>query len=365
MDLQCNYFPACSGCSHQGTEAKEPPALAEVRQWLGEVEWHCGAVVEWRTRAKLAVRDGGVGLFERGSHRLVAIPDCPLHTAGVRRVIEAFVASNEGEGRFMPMGLAAYDEAGGCVRYIQVSEGAGMVQLGVVVRAANVERVARALERGMGEVVDSLWINVNLERGNAIFGEEWVHVSGKKFLEQEVLGRRFLVHPGAFVQAHQEMFGRMLERIREGVWRGKRLVEFYGGYGVIGVSVADLCESVGCVELNRFARESFDASMELNGDVAEKVSYFEGEAEQFIESIEASDVIVLDPPRKGICSGVLKALGTKKGPAQCIIISCGFESLKNDLNVLKNEKWVVTRAECFNFFPGSDHVETLVFLEKK
>ena len=74
-----------------------------------------------------------------------------------------------------------------------------------------------------------------------------------------------------------------------------------------------------------------------------------------------ADLLIVDPPRKGLCEGVREAL--VKGELdvkRLVYVSCGFDALERDQAALLNSRrWKLRHAEAHGFFPGSDHVETL------
>ena len=68
----------------------------------------------------------------------------------------------------------------------------------------------------------------------------------------------------------------------------------------------------------------------------------------------------MDPPREGIDQKTLKKISQFD---QIIYISCGFESLKRDLNLLKKTH-EIKRAAMFDQFPYTNHIESGVILER-
>ena len=52
--------------------------------------------------------------------------------------------------------------------------------------------------------------------------------------------------------------------------------------------------------------------------------------------------------------------------SRLIYLSCGFAAFQRDCDALvKSGEWRLTHAEGFNFFPGSDHVETLAVFDRE
>jgi hypothetical protein len=112
----------------------EPPTLTRARAFFAargvpDFQGTTGAVHGWRNRARLAARsvpDGSgrrsgksvaLGLFARGTHDLVEIPDCVVHHP---RINAAAAMVAEAAAR---VGVRAYDELDGTgeLRYVQLT----------------------------------------------------------------------------------------------------------------------------------------------------------------------------------------------------------------------------------------------------
>mmetsp|Transcript_15362 Transcript_15362/g.22046 ORF Transcript_15362/g.22046 Transcript_15362/m.22046 type:complete len:226 (+) Transcript_15362:45-722(+) len=90
------------------------------------------------------------------------------------------------------------------------------------------------------------------------------------------------------------------------------------------------------------------------------------------EAESLNEIIVVDPPRKGLDDAVRKALtddlasSSKDGPQLLVYVSCGFNAFERDCNVLlESGKWAIDHAEGHLLFPGSDAIETLAFFVRK
>lgn len=77
-----------------------------------------------------------------------------------------------------------------------------------------------------------------------------------------------------------------------------------------------------------------------------------------------AEVVVLDPPRKGLEPALLDWLcstgASSAGVRRLVYLSCGFPALRRDCAaLLASGHWRLAHAEAFLFFPGADHVEML------
>jgi tRNA/tmRNA/rRNA uracil-C5-methylase (TrmA/RlmC/RlmD family) len=146
-------------------------------------------------------------------------------------------------------------------------------------------------------------------------------------------------------------------------------VELYGGVGTIGLHVVDLVSSLVSSDENPFNEACFNESaFALPKDIAQRVSYKPVNATDMLQSrsLERADVIIVDPPRKGLDDTVLQTLCTEASPQLLVYVSCGFDAFQRDCNALLNSKWRLDHAEGHLLFPGSDAIETLaIFVAKE
>lgn len=131
----------------------------------------------------------------------------------------------------------------------------------------------------------------------------------------------------------------------------------------------------------------------INEPVGEKPSYVVASAAKALWSGQAlgADVIIVDPPRKGLEPEVLDELckGINHGQdyvedvsmltlsdeqvswandAQTLVyVSCGFDALARDAERLltSNGGWMLESATGYILFPGSDHVETVCVFRRR
>ncbi len=86
---------------------------------------------------------------------------------------------------------------------------------------------------------------------------------------------------------------------------------------------------------------------------------------------EEADLLIVDPPRRGLTEGVKSfllakhpetALGELK---RLIYISCGYDALERDAGELtESGYWRVKAAEGFALFPGTDHIEIVAVFDR-
>ena len=78
-----------------------------------------------------------------------------------------------------------------------------------------------------------------------------------------------------------------------------------------------------------------------------------------------AEVVILDPPRKGIKKAVVGAL-LRLQPNKVVYVSCNPSTLARDLERLcckTAKKYDLKHVQPLDFFPQTSHVESVAFLE--
>jgi 23S rRNA (uracil1939-C5)-methyltransferase len=135
--------------------------------------------------------------------------------------------------------------------------------------------------------------------------------------------------------------------------------------GAIGLSVL---QQVGEIAMNEISPSSL-RGLELGLaqlDAAEraKISLIPGEAGVKAPCHTDFEVVIADPPRKGL-DPELKDHLSEHAPERLIYISCGLESLLRDAAQLTAPgKLRLASLMAFNLMPFTEHVETVACFER-
>ncbi len=343
----CPHFGACSGCTLK-KNLDSPGIWQEAVEFLGPSELVTGSLYGWRTKAKLAIRgkfqNPQIGLFRQGTHDVEPIPDCLAHHPSINQAIKILKRAIAEEKVFI------YDEKRGLLRYVQlfVDLVTKKVQLSLVVQAhdGSLDRLCANLLKN--DLWHSIWLNVQPAETNRILGEEWIHIWGEKFLWQELLGKRFPFHPGAFSQAHWTLFEKLAKQVVEWVPSRAKLLEIYAGVGAMGILASPKCAEVDLVENNPHSYLSFQ-------EIKTSAHYHLIDGKSATHLLQKADCIIVDPPRKGIDPLLLESIKTFQGTL--IYVSCDFQTFKRDAKILLESGWLLQEGKGYLLFPGTNHVE--------
>ena len=307
------------------------------------------------------------GFYKAGSHTVIPITDCKIQP-GVAKTIRAAVLSwMEKEN------VPAYDERThtGLVRHIYLRYGAKSGQT-LVCTVANCEALPKkkALVREILAAdanVTGIVVNYNTKKSNVILGERFETLYGEGYLEDMLLGLTFRLSPAAFYQVNHDQAERLYEKAIEFArFTGEETaLDLYCGSGTITLCLARHVKTVYGVEIVDAAIHDAKENARKNGIVNAKFFCADaGQAAiQFARDGVKPDVIVVDPPRKGVSEDVIEAMA-QMSPERIVYVSCDPATLARDIARLREKGYEAKRAHCFDLFPRCAHVETVVLLSK-
>jgi 23S rRNA (uracil1939-C5)-methyltransferase len=95
------------------------------------------------------------------------------------------------------------------------------------------------------------------------------------------------------------------------------------------------------------------------------VDFLGGDAQQKLQELVAEglrpDVIIVDPPRKGLEKSLIEMIG-KSAALRVVYISCNPKTLVRDLEIFDQHGFKTKDIYPFDMFPQTYHVESLTVL---
>lgn len=372
----CTHRPPCPGCPRFGQAGIASAAqrslneLAE-RHGLPPVPVVSGQMSGFRQRARLAIRGRlgapKLGLFELGTHHVVHIPNCQVQHPLINRVA-AVVRKALADAKVTSYSDTAHQ---GLARYLQivVERSTETAQVVLVGNSEDPKPFAAGLDlirERLGSELHSLWWNGNPLRTNTILGPEFRHWCGPASVVEHFGGAAVHYPPGAFGQNNLNIAERIIEHVRSELPQASRVAEFYAGVGAIGLSVL---ERVSELRLNELAPHSLHGLSLGLSELAQaeraKISVQVGPAGQARQMATGVDVVIADPPRKGLDPELTQAL-SEEPPSRFVYVSCGLESFLSDSErLLAHGKLRLSALTAFNLIPFTEHVETVARFERR
>jgi 23S rRNA (uracil1939-C5)-methyltransferase len=324
-------------------------------------------VTGFRVRAKLVVSGSALGLFARGTHEVVDIPECLVLRPRLHGIVTALRASLP-----LPGPVSSFD--------LREADAGVLVTAAVPLdfpaegRRSLSEHIA-----GLDANVASVALRTRDEDAPQLLGgalEVLVGPSELRHQPDPTAPWHYAAH-GAFTQAHAGQLARLhgaieAELRREYVLRGAggteralaglKVLELYAGSGALALALAAHGAEVTLVEsfapavhtVERAAAEqrltlrplTADAGVAL-GNLAEEHAHF--------------DAVIVDPPRRGLAPEVRRRIAALR-PALLLYVSCAPDTLARDASHLALLGYGLEGVTPLDMIPLSDAVEALARL---
>jgi tRNA/tmRNA/rRNA uracil-C5-methylase (TrmA/RlmC/RlmD family) len=328
----CSWARAggCGGCDLQHVDpaaqrSLKADVLAEQLQRLAgitlrvPVEELPGGALGWRRRVRLAVDEAGrAGLRAHRSHDVLPIADCPLAPAGA-----------------LPPVLAHDFEPGGEVEVAS-------------------------------DVDDVVHVDAPGAHGGG-FPEDGPIV-------QRAAGREWRLSSGVFWQVHPALPDTLASVVGE--WAaapsGGVAWDLYGGVGLFASVLADQVGPEGGVTVVESSRQAVADGRAALAD-RPQIGWRVGKVERLIVPRGAQgecgsalldgrpDVIVADPPRKGLGRELVDAL-CARAPERVVHVACDPAALARDVALFAARGYRLEKLRAFDAFPMTHHFECVALL---
>ena len=91
--------------------------------------------------------------------------------------------------------------------------------------------------------------------------------------------------------------------------------------------------------------------------------YISSTAKDILKEVRKDDIIIVDPPRKGLDRKLVDGL-IEKDVKNIVYVSCNANTLARDYNIFKENGYILKEISCVDMFPNTIHVECVVLLRK-
>ena len=382
VNRECEVAKLCGGCDFWHMDyAEETRLKAErVKNCLNRIGGENLAEVPilaapdchgYRNKAQypVAVKKGRAyaGFYRAGTHDVVENARCRILPEEIDAAKDA-VIDYVNQYR-----VSVYDEATGkgLLRHIYVRRGAVSGQV-LVCLAVNGEKIPRpeALIQRLNGIpgFTTLVLSVNTKRGNAVLGDRFLTLHGPGYIEDTLCGLNFRLSPRSFYQVNHHQAQRLYEMAisQAEITKADTVLDLYCGVGTITLAMAGAAGKVIGVEVVPQAVADARDNAVRNGIT--NAEFFCGDAGQAALELEKSgvrpDVVVVDPPRKGLNADTIEALH-RMSPRRIVYVSCDPATLARDVALLKERGYALKTAAAADLFPRCAHVETVVLLSHK
>jgi len=375
----CPLFGKCGGCQlmhlsyPKQLEMKERRVVDALKR-IGHIE---DAIVapclpspsslSYRNKIQLPVREGAsgiaLGLYARGSHDLIELEGCLIHSALGETVYKLV------RGQLQRSSIMPYDPVTGKgeLRHVLIRTALKKEEV-LLIFVTNYEpsKVLKSLaEKILASCskVKGVVHNKQQGRDNLILGKEYQLLCGAPSIQDTLSDLTFTISPASFFQINPAQAEILYAKAVElaALTGEESVLDAYCGVGTLSLFFAQRAKQVIGVESVPEAIEDAKKNAKTNG--IENVRFVTDAAETFIQTLSEIDLVLLNPPRAGCAPSFLDGIG-KLSPDKLIYISCDPATLARDCHILKNYGYRIVSIQPYDMFPQTAHVESVALLMK-
>lgn len=323
----------------------------------------------YRNKAQIPVQevDGQLetGFYRRRSHDLIPLDNYfiqdPLIDVSIN-LIRDLLRNHD---------IEPYDEATqqGLIRHIIVRQAQHSLDQMIILVWNTDDSIPKELVSEIIETVPnlvSLIQNINTQDTNVIMGKENRVLFGHDYYKDKLFDLEFKISSQSFFQVNSDQTEVLYQTALNMIdfKDTDTIIDAYSGIGTISLFLAKKAKKVIGVEIVSDAVRMAKENAKINN--IDNVEFIHDQAERFIPNYvknESLDVLVVDPPRKGLHKDFTEAV-LEAEPRTIVYISCNPKTLARDLERL-SESYNIKKVQPVDMFPQTLHIESVVLLQKK
>ena len=380
----CNTYKRCGGCSlrhikyDKTLEMKQNAVQSLVNKILkNKIEVQKTLGMEnpyyYRNKAQYPVGKNSegkaqIGVFANRTHEIIPIQECYIQnkkSQEVAKFVIEFINANN---------ISVYNEKTrkGLVRHIVTKVGVKTNEI-MCVLVINGKEIPKEKEL-VTEVtkkfpeVKTIVKNINTQNTNVVMGKENIVIYGSGYIKDQLGKYIFKISPHSFYQVNpiqaENLYNIGVQAAN--ISKNDIVFDLYCGIGTISLFMAQYAKKVYGIEIVEQAIQDAKENAKINN--IENAEFIAGDVENVLDDLikikkVIPDVIMIDPPRKGMDNKSVENILNIK-PKKLVYISCNPATLVRDLAKFE-EEYEVKTIKPVDMFPFTSHVECVAVLHIK
>ena len=309
-----------------------------------------------------------MGVFANRTHEIIPINKCYIQNEQTEEIAKyAFELWNKNN-------LSIYDEKTrkGLLRHIVTKIGikTNEIMLILVINGDKFKDEEGFVRNIINRYpnVKTIVKNINTKNTNVILGDKNVKIYGDGYIKDRLGEYTFKISPLSFYQVNPIQAEKLYNIGVQAAKINKNDVVFdlYCGIGTISIFMAKYAKEVYGIEIVDEAVKMAEENASLNK--VENTKFISGDVEIVLDELInikhiIPDVIMIDPPRKGLDNKSIENI-MKIRPNRFVYISCNPATLVRDLAKFEN-MYDVQEIQPVDMFPWTSHVECVAVLNLK
>ena len=328
----------------------------------------------YRNKVQYPVREyngkSEIGFYKKNSHDIVENNCCYIQN----RVIDILAKNVFDE--LMKLNFSGYNEKNstGDIRHILIRRGyhTEKIMITIVVNKEELFNDVRFIDfvkniTIKNSNITSIFLNLNNLNTNVILGEKLKKIYGDDYISDYIGDFEYYISPKSFFQVNTLQAEVLYNVLKEGLClnNSDTLFDLYSGVGSIGIFLSKNVSKVYGIEIEESAVKMANLNIKKNN--IKNAEYIAGSVEDKIEEFKKRnikpDVIVVDPPRKGLDEKSINyIIGFE--PKKIGYVSCNYATMARDLKKL-SDRYKVINVTPVDMFPHTSSIECVCILKLK
>ena len=373
---KCPIASACGGCQIQHFSATEQAKYKQtIVDNLMKHTVKTDVVVlpiilmndPWRYRNKVQVPFGKdfqgkliYGFYRAQTHNILPFSDCMLQST-IQNDVLKFIADFYNDRNVFPSSL----------RWVLLKRGIVSEEIMCVLITSEIElKLKKELKEALlftFPQIKSIIQNVNNREDNVILGDEEINLTQQSTIQDTLGDCTFTISAKSFYQVNPIQAKVIYDKVIEfaDFKPTDTVMDLYCGVGTIALYLSKHVREVIGVDVVAEAIEDAKRNAELNK--IDNVTWYTADAGEIAHMLhnegKSIDVIVVDPPRKGLNIQTIDSI-VNIAPRKVIYVSCDPGTLARDLVLFQTKSYEVKIIQPVDMFPQTVHVETVVSLTR-
>lgn len=382
----CEVYKRCGGCSSQHIDYMEQLKLKkeivenalrkqDVKVYMLNNTIGMGIPMYYRNKGQYPVRRDKndvtkIGFYSKRSHDIVENNICYIQNEIIDDVAKTTFKI------LLEYGFNGYSDIkkDGDIRHIIIRRGTNTDDIMIIIVVNNKEifnskkfiDISNKLKLKFNDI-KSIYLNLNSSNTNEILGSDEKIIFGEKYIFDYIGKFKYAINSKSFFQVNTLQAEVLYETLKNELKLNKEDVVFdlYSGVGSIGIFLSEEVDKVYGIEIENQAVEMANINLKQNNVL--NAEYIAGSVEDKIVEFKkrkiAPDVIVVDPPRRGLDDKSISYI-IDFNPKKIGYVSCNFSTLARDLKMLA-KKYDICSVTPVDMFPQTSSIECVAVLRLK
>lgn len=308
----------------------------------------------YRNKIQIPLKDNKMGFYRKFSNDIVEFDDCLIESKQANSIISDLkqLLSNT-QKQYIRHVLIKYS--------LKTNE----IMIGFIVNSFDVvldDIVSKLVNKYPN--IKSIILNLNDKVTNVILGDKEKILYGNDYIYDEYDGIKVKISLKSFYQVNYNQMLKLYKLVKylANLNSDMTVLDLYCGIGTISLYLSRYVKEVIGVEIVEQAIRNAKDNAIINNISNAKFILADARKDMDVY-LENKDLVILDPPRKGISEQLINSL-KKSNIKKIIYVSCNPATLNRDLKLLE-DTYNIGEIYPVDLFPFTVHSECVVTLDRR